>query len=179
MSIARGKFHGVIAAHTATDGLINSTSNVRLRIRYLAVSHFLEGKSRTEIAQFLKVSRTSVNKWVKAYLDFGLEGLQEKAHTGRPHRLTKQQFEYAYLFGAVYTGDTEAIVSPFSNMEAMRKHLSLISDATPTGKHSVVIMDQASWHQSYLGQEYSNLSIIHIPTYSSELNPIEQVWSWL
>ncbi len=75
------------------QGLINSTSNARLRIRYLAVSHFLEGKSRTEIAQFLKVSRTSVNKWVKAYLDFGLEGLQEKAHTGRPHRLTEQQLK--------------------------------------------------------------------------------------
>ena len=61
----------------------------------------------------------------------------------------------------------------------MRKHLKLISDATPIGKHSVVIMDQASWHQSYLGQEYSNLSIIHIPPYSPELNPIEQAWSWL
>ncbi len=40
-------------------------------------------------------------------------------------------------------------------------------------------MDQASWHQSYLGEEYSNLTIIHIPPYSPELNPVEQVWSWL
>ncbi|SHO59295.1 hypothetical protein VQ7734_05075 [Vibrio quintilis] len=55
--------------------LIKSTSNARLRIRYLALAHFSQGKSRTEIALFLKVSRTSVNKWVKAYLDFGLEGL--------------------------------------------------------------------------------------------------------
>ncbi len=78
--------------------LINSTSNARLRIRYLAVSHFLEGKSRTEIAQFLKVSRTSVNKWVKAYLDFGLEGLQEKAHTGRPHCLTELQLKQLKAF---------------------------------------------------------------------------------
>lgn len=73
------------------SSLINSTSNARLRIRYLAVSNFLDGKSRTEIAQFLKVSRTSVNKWVKAYLDHGLDGLQEKPHTGRPNRLSEQQ----------------------------------------------------------------------------------------
>ena len=71
--------------------LINSTSNARLRMRYLAVSHFVDGKSRTEIAKYLKVSRVSVNKWVKAYLDNGLEGLQEKPHPGRPHRLTDKQ----------------------------------------------------------------------------------------
>lgn len=45
------------------SSLINSTSNARLRMRYLAVSHFIDGKSRTEIARFLKVSRVSVNKW--------------------------------------------------------------------------------------------------------------------
>ncbi|WP_016769004.1 hypothetical protein [Vibrio cyclitrophicus] len=34
--------------------LINSTSNARLRMRYLAVSHFVDGKSRTQIAKYLK-----------------------------------------------------------------------------------------------------------------------------
>ncbi|MCP4325188.1 MAG: hypothetical protein GY787_25760 [Alteromonadales bacterium] len=52
----------------------------------------------------------------------------------------------------------------------------LISKSTPKGKHSVVIKDQASWHQSYLADEFNNLSIIDIPLYSPELNPIEQVW---
>lgn len=52
--------------------LIQSTSNARMRIRLLAVSHFSDGKSRTEIAKFLKVSRVSAKKEVKAYLDFGL-----------------------------------------------------------------------------------------------------------
>lgn len=71
--------------------LINSTSNARLRIRLLAISHFVDGKNRTEIAKFLKVSRTSVNQWVKAFLDSGLEGLIEKPHTGRPSQLNEQQ----------------------------------------------------------------------------------------
>ncbi len=73
------------------QSLINSTSNARLRLRYLAISHFQEGRSRTEIAKYLKVSRGSVNKWVKAYLDNGLEVLKEKPHTGRPYRLTLEQ----------------------------------------------------------------------------------------
>ncbi len=53
--------------------LIQSTSNARLRMRLLAVSHFVDGKNRTEIAIFLKVSRVSVNKWVKAYLDSDID----------------------------------------------------------------------------------------------------------
>lgn len=74
--------------------LIGATSNARLRLRLLAVSHFIDGKNRTEIASFLKVSRLSVNKWIKAYLDFGVEGLVEKPHTGRPSRLTIEQKKY-------------------------------------------------------------------------------------
>ena len=68
--------------------LISSTSNARLRIRLLAISHFTEGHSRAQIAKYLKVSRLSVNKWVKAYLDDGIDGLKDKPRSGRPSRLT-------------------------------------------------------------------------------------------
>ncbi len=40
---------------------------------------------------FLQVSRTSVNTWVKAYLDNGLDGLKEKPRTGRPAYLSVPQ----------------------------------------------------------------------------------------
>ena len=73
------------------SALINATSNARLRLKLIAVSHFTEGKNRTEIASFLKVSRRSVNIWIKAYLDHGLDGLNEKPHSGRPSRLTSEQ----------------------------------------------------------------------------------------
>ena len=46
--------------------LINAETNARQRLKLLAVSHFLEGKNRTEIADFLKVSRRSVNIWIKS-----------------------------------------------------------------------------------------------------------------
>jgi len=99
----------------------------------------------------------------------------------RPRAVQQQQFEYAYLFGAVCVnnGKTEAVIAPVSNMEYMQAHLKLISRATLAGKHAVVIMDQASWHQRHLADEFHNLTIIHIPPYSPELNPIEQVWHWL
>lgn len=99
----------------------------------------------------------------------------------RPRAVQQQQFLYTYLFGAVCVtnGNTEALIAPLSNMEIMKDHLALISTATCAGRHAVVIMDGASWHQEYLDKQFSNLSIIHIPPYSPELNPIEQVWSWM
>ena len=68
--------------------LIRATSDARMRTRLLAVSHFVDGKNRTQIAEFLKVSRTSVNLWISAYLNDSIEGLTEKQHTGHPPRLT-------------------------------------------------------------------------------------------
>lgn len=41
----------------------------------------------------MKVSRTSVNKWIRIYLNEGLGGLQEKPRSGRPAYLTEAQME--------------------------------------------------------------------------------------
>ncbi|KZN46077.1 IS630 family transposase, partial [Pseudoalteromonas luteoviolacea] len=104
------------------------------------------------------------------------------AKTGtRPRIVKQQQFEYGYLFGAVCpaTGQTEALVSPFVNKEAMTQHMRQISQATPIGRHAVVIIDGAGWHTHDTASEFSNLTLIKLPPYSPELNPIEQVWSWI
>lgn len=99
----------------------------------------------------------------------------------RPRAIKQQQFEYAYLFGAVCpsTGETEAIISPFVNQHVMKEHLLLISNRVKPGRHAVIIVDGASWHSEKLVEDINNLSIIKLPPYSPELNPIEQVWQWL
>lgn len=40
-------------------------------------------------------------------------------------------------------------------------------------------MGGASWHTDEIAGEFDNVSVIKLPPYSPELNPIEQVWSWL
>ncbi|MFQ3198411.1 MAG: transposase [Paraglaciecola sp.] len=40
-------------------------------------------------------------------------------------------------------------------------------------------MGVALWHQALVAEELSNVSIIKLTPYSPELNPVEQVWSWL
>jgi len=71
--------------------LAKTEKNSRTRIRYIAVTHFVEGKSRAQIARYLKVARGSVNTWVINYLNSGVEGLQDATHYGRPPRLSLQQ----------------------------------------------------------------------------------------
>lgn len=91
--------------------------------------------------------------------------------------MNQQQFEYAYLFGAVCaaTGETEALIAPWVNKEIMQQHLDLISKRTEPERHAVVIMDGLGWHTD----DIANLSIIKLSPYSPKLSPIEQVWCWL
>ncbi|MBD1583850.1 IS630 family transposase, partial [Pseudoalteromonas sp. S16_S37] len=86
-----------------------------------------------------------------------------------------------YLFGAVCpsNGKTEAFISPFVNKDGMRQHLKQISDATEAGRHAVVIIDGAGWHTQDTASFFNNVTLIKLPPYSPELNPIEQVWQWL
>ncbi len=78
--------------------LIRKETNARMRLKLLALLHFQEGKSRYQIAEYLKVSRTSVNKWIANYLSFGLDGLKEKKHTGRPAALSEKQLEQLSIY---------------------------------------------------------------------------------
>lgn len=78
--------------------LASQQKSIQMKMRLLALAHFKDGHSRTQIAKYLKVSRTSVNKWVQTFLEEGLDGLQEKPRTGRPTFLTPEQREQLSLY---------------------------------------------------------------------------------
>ena len=71
--------------------LIRREKNAKMRIKLLALQHFIEGQSRSQIADYLKVSRTSVNKWVSVYLSHGIAGLADKRRSGRRPALSSEQ----------------------------------------------------------------------------------------
>ena len=73
--------------------LSQSEKNAQKKLRLLALSHFVDGYNRAQIARMLKVSRCSVNKWVSAYLNEGLSGLESKKQSGREAYLTRKQKE--------------------------------------------------------------------------------------
>jgi len=97
----------------------------------------------------------------------------------RPRALRQQQFEYAYLYGAVCPAKEQAVglVLPCVNKAAMKCHIEAISKQVPEGRHAVVIMDGAGWHSETLNCK--NVTILKLPPYSPELNPVEQIWQWV
>ncbi len=99
----------------------------------------------------------------------------------RPRVIRQQQFEYAYVFGAVCPQRDEAVglILPAVNIEGMKLHLEQIAAVVPPGRHAVVVLDRAGWHTSKKVGTYENLSLLPLPTASPELNPTEQVWRQL
>ncbi len=43
----------------------------------------------------------------------------------------------------------------------------------------IMVMDKAAWHRSAALGEFENIRIIHQPSYSPELNPVEHFWEYI
>lgn len=62
----------------------------------------------------------------------------------------------------------------------MSLHLAEISREVSPGAHAVLVLDGAGWHQT--GGELrvpDNVSLLHLPPYAPELNPVENLWAFL
>lgn len=68
---------------------------------------------------------------------------------------------------------------PKANTEGMQYHLEVISESVSPGKHAVLVVDKAAWHLTGKLEVPENISIVPLPPYSPELNPVEQVWQQL
>jgi transposase len=88
----------------------------------------------------------------------------------------------AYLFGAICPSRAvgAAIIMPAVNAEAMNEHLLEISTQVAPGAHAVLICDGAGWHQTGGRLRVpDNITLLPLPPYSPELNPMENVWQYL
>lgn len=100
----------------------------------------------------------------------------------RPRRPRDQRHKWAYLYGAVCPARDlgAALVLPATNAEMMSRHLAEISQQVQPGHHGVVILDGAGWHTT--GGRLivpDNISLLKLPPYAPELNPVENVWQYL
>jgi transposase len=91
------------------------------------------------------------------------------------------EYEYLWVVGAVCaeTGQAEAILSPHLNTEVMNAFLREFSCALAPDVHAVLIWDGAGFHRSGRLQVPANVSLVELPPYSPQLNPIENLWHYL
>lgn len=100
----------------------------------------------------------------------------------RPAAVRDNRHHSAYIFGAICPDRAAgaAIVMPWVSSEAMTIHLAEIAKQVGAGAHAVLVCDGAGWHQT--GQRLTvpaNLSLLRLPPYAPELNPIENLWEYL
>jgi hypothetical protein len=90
-------------------------------------------------------------------------------------------FASAYLLGAVCPseGKAAALIMPICNTAAMNHHLCEISSQVAADAHAVVILDGAGWHRSQGLVVPGNITLLELPPYSPELNPVERIWHYL
>lgn len=69
---------------------------------------------------------------------------------------------------------------PFADTDMMNLHLAEISATVAPAAHAVLTIDGAGWHQTGGRLRVPrNITLLHLPPYSPELHPVENVWAYL
>jgi transposase len=99
----------------------------------------------------------------------------------RPTAVKQTRYEWLYLYAAVEpaTGQSTALLAPHVNTDVFNTFLQMLSTDLSPADHAVLIMDQAGWHVTKKLRVPDNVTILFLPPYSPELNPIERLWAYL
>jgi transposase len=99
----------------------------------------------------------------------------------RPRAVRQNGREWLYVLMAVCvsTGAASALIMPELNTGVLNLFLEQFSGELPAGVHAVLIWDGAGYHTGNDLVVPSNVSLIQLPPYSPELNPVENLWHYL
>jgi transposase len=115
---------------------------------------------------------------------FGQQGTTTRVWAprgSRPTAVKQTRYEWVYLYAAVEpeTGASVALQAPNVNTVTMNVFLKMLADELGPKDHAVLIMDQAGWHKARKLIVPDNITILYLPPYSPELNPVERLWAYL
>ena len=96
----------------------------------------------------------------------------------RPPGLANKRFASASIFAAVRpaTGEDFALVLPRVSPAAVSRFLADFAASLREDTHAVLVLDQAGWHGAKGLQVPESITLVPLPPYSPDLNPVERVW---
>jgi DDE superfamily endonuclease len=104
------------------------------------------------------------------------------ARTGsRPTAVRQTEYEWVYLWAAVEpaSGASVAMITPTVSAALMNTFLDGLSGTLAPDEHAVLVLDNAGWHVARALRIPGNITLLFLPAYSPELNPVERLWAWL
>ncbi|BCM87977.1 transposase (plasmid) [Methylobacterium indicum] len=99
----------------------------------------------------------------------------------RPAGRCDGRFQSAYIFAAVepQTGSAFGLVLPRVSTEAMSLFLAQFAATLEPDTQAVVVLDGAGWHIAKDLRVPDAVTLVRLPAYSPELNPVERIWLYL
>ncbi len=96
----------------------------------------------------------------------------------RPSATKDCRYAWADIFGTVCPARATgaALVMPCANTDAMSAHLAEIGRRVSPGADAILVLDGAGWHSSRDLAVPANVTLLALPPYSPDLNPIEDIW---
>jgi transposase len=138
--------------------------------------------------QIAAIAEAHPEEEVRVYFEdearFGTQGTITRVWApkgSRPRAVRQNGREWLYVLMAVRasTGAASALIMPELNAGVLNLFLEQFSRELPAGVHAVLIWDGAGYHTGGDLVVPSNVSLIQLPPYSPELNPVENLWHYL
>jgi transposase len=125
-----------------------------------------------------------VQVWFQDEARFGQQGTltRQWARRGtRPMAWRQTQYEYLYVLGAAcpQTGQTVGLLAPYLNTDSVNAFFREFEKEVDPAIHVFMIWDQAGFHTSQKVKVPENVTLVPLPPYSPQLNPIETLWLYL
>ncbi|QDU89275.1 hypothetical protein Pla175_26630 [Pirellulimonas nuda] len=140
-----------------------------------------------------KIAAEHPGKRLRVYFQdesrFGQQGTNTNvwAEKGsRPTAVRQTEYEYLWVIGAVCPecllelgGARRRAPQPAVEHADRQLILGAVRKTIPEGKHAVMIWDGAGFHTAGALRVPENVTLVKLPPYSPELNPIENLWRYL
>lgn len=182
---------GICRSLTAVYNLLHRCgySYLRPRPRHYKADPEAQEKFKRELPDRLEeIHKSHPEKKLRFYFQdearFGQQGTITNvwARKGsRPTVVRQTEYEYLWVLGAVCpeTGRAEGLLSPRLNTEVVNAFLREFSKTLADDEHAVMIWDGAGFHTGHQLQVPANITLVQLPAYSPELNPVENLWHYL
>lgn len=101
--------------------------------------------------------------------------------SSRPRAVRQTKYEWLYVIGAAcpQTGQSVGLLSPTINTDMVNAFFEQFAAEVSPEVHVVMVWDQAGFHTSKKLNTPANVTIVPLPPYSPELNPVENLWHYL